>query len=105
MSIKDFQKVRLINLIEDILILFIIFYLSITYCKGATTMVMYPINETLKDTYITIDNKGTVDMVIKTQDFIFSTNYGYCIQLYGKSKDDEVMFIPTTTDTLMIMEN
>lgn len=63
--------------------------------------IKYPSTEKVVKSFAFIDEQGTADIIIKTNDLILNTNNGYMIQLYNLDEDTQIMLVPSGDVTTM----
>lgn len=63
--------------------------------------IKYPSTEKVVKSFAFIDERGTADIIIKTNDLILNTNNGYMIQLYNLDEDTQIMLVPSGDVTTM----
>ena len=63
--------------------------------------IKYPSTEKVVKSFAFIDERGTEDIIIKTNDLILNTNSGYMIQLYDLDEDTQIMLVPSGDVTTM----
>ena len=63
--------------------------------------IKYPSTEKVVKSFAFIDEDGTADIIIKTNDLILNTNNGYMIQLYNLDEDTQIMLVPSGDVTTM----
>lgn len=63
--------------------------------------IKYPSTEKVVKSFAFIDERGTADIIIKTNDLILNTNNGYMIQLYNLDENTQIMLVPSGDVTTM----
>ena len=63
--------------------------------------IKYPSTEKVVKSFAFIDERGTADIIIKTNDLILNTNNGYMIQLYNLDEDTQIILVPSGDVTTM----
>ena len=101
--------------IYDIIVAIILVLLGINAARGCEmsssyslptpekkfSYIKYPSTEKVVKSFAFIDERGTADIIIKTNDLILNTNNGYMIQLYNLDEDTQIMLVPSGDVTTM----
>ena len=101
--------------IYDIIVAIVLVLLGINAARGCDisssyslptpekkfSYIKYPSTERVVKSFAFIDEQGTADIIIKTNDLILNTNNGYMIQLYNLDEDTQIMLVPSGDVTTM----
>ena len=101
--------------IYDIIVAIVLVLLGINAARGCEmsssyslptpekkfSYIKYPSTEKVVKSFAFIDERGTADIIIKTNDLILNTNNGYMIQLYDLDEDTQIMLVPSGDVTTM----
>ena len=101
--------------IYDIIVAIVLVLLGINAARGCEmsssyslptpekkfSYIKYPSTEKVVKSFAFIDERGTADIIIKTNDLILNTNNGYMIQLYNLDEDTQIMLVPSGDVTTM----
>ena len=101
--------------IYDIIVAIVLVLLGINAARGCEisssyslpapekkfSYIKYPSTEKVVKSFAFIDEQGTADIIIKTNDLILNTNNGYMIQLYNLDEDTQIMLVPSGDVTTM----
>ena len=101
--------------IYDIIVAIVLVLLGINAARGCDisssyslptpekkfSYIKYPSTERVVKSFAFIDERGTADIIIKTNDLILNTNNGYMIQLYNLDEDTQIMLVPSGDVTTM----
>ena len=101
--------------IYDIIVAIVLVLLGINAARGCEisssyplptpekkfSYIKYPSTEKVVKSFAFIDEQGTADIMIKTNDLILNTNNGYMIQLYNLDEDTQIMLVPSGDVTTM----
>ena len=86
----------------------IIFFISmilstilIAHANENSIIIYYPSTETITGSFAIIDDNGNCDIIVKTENILYSTNYGYMMQIYDVEEGTQMMLVPSNNhDTL-----
>ena len=106
---------EVITRIYDIIVAIVLVLLGINAARGCEipssyslptldkkfSYIKYPSTEKVVKSFAFIDERGTADIIIKTNDLILNTNNGYMIQLYNLDEDTQIMLVPSGDVTTM----
>lgn len=69
--------------------------------ENESIIIYYPSTETITGSFAIIDDNGNCDIIVKTENILYSTNYGYMIQIYNVEEGTQMMLVPSNNhDTL-----